>query len=109
MRLVSAVLALALLGAAPARADFIGDFFRYEANPEPPAGDCRALAASYGAENVWYGEYSGKKFKEWDNGSLPYGARGCFTSELECRVWQQRTITYAVGPIYVTRCVRGAP
>ena len=44
----------------------------------------------------------------WANGFLPYGARGCFTSEAACRVWQQRTITHAVGPIYFTRCVPGA-
>jgi hypothetical protein len=108
MRIIPAVLAISLLGATPARADFVGDFFRYEPTPVPPVGDCGALSAQYGAGSVWYGEYSGKRQKMWGNGFHPYGARGCFTSEAECRVWQQRSITHAVGPIYFTRCVPGA-
>lgn len=107
MRILSALLAVALLGVAPARADFVSDFFRVKPTPVPPAGDCRALSAQYGADGIWYGEFSGKKYKLFYDGFTPYGARGCFTSEAECRVWQQRSITHAVGPVYFTRCVPG--
>ena len=107
MRILPALLAVSLLGVAPARADFVGDFFRYKPTPVPPVGDCGALSARYGSQNIWYGEFSGKKHKPFNDGFLPYGARGCFTSEAECRVWQQRSITHAVGPIYITRCVPG--
>ncbi len=89
---------LGLAGSAAAQNPLV-DLFRYEPTPPPVAGSCPA---------AWYGQFSGRRFDNFTDAYLPFAARGCFDSELACRVWQQRAITYlARGPIYYTSCRRG--
>ena len=60
----------------------------------PPAGDCRAMAAS-GIKNIWYGEFSGRYedtlFR--DGYYYPISAQGCFVSEYECRRWTNQLLS----------------
>ncbi|MGQ7793796.1 hypothetical protein ACUN0C_15425 [Faunimonas sp. B44] len=110
MRALTGLAAVALvLGTSAAHADFLGDLFRYEPRVEPRAGDCAALAAAIGPGAVWYGRYAGKYLNTANDRHRAYSAEGCFASEAACRVWQQRSITYALGPIVVTSCRPGLP
>lgn len=111
MRAAAIVLSAVLAGATPhVRAAPFENFLENEEPRLPTAGDCSALAAELGPEATWYGEYSGKRFDAFNDKYYPFAASGCFESELACRVWQQRAITYAVdGPLYYTRCRQGAP
>jgi hypothetical protein len=115
MRIAAMTLGTALLlFAAPANAGpsdpvsgFVHSFFYYQAPPPPVGGDCNAIAAAVGPDQTWYGEFSGKRITEND-AVLPYAARGCFESEIACRIWQQRALTYAEGTMTYTSCRRGA-
>src|SRR5688500_14559914 len=94
----AALVLIAVLGVAgPAAAQNpLADLFRYEPTPPPVAASCPA---------AWYGQFSGRRFDNFTDAYLPFAARGCFDSELACRIWQQRAITYlARGPIYYTSC-----
>lgn len=103
------IASLALHGAAPATANPLAEFFRYERVTRPVAGECGAIAAEVGAASTWYGQYSGKRYDHFTDNSHPFSARGCFKSELACRIWQGRLMTYAEGgPVTVTRCRPGA-
>ena len=110
MRAWTGMAAVALLLATPAaQAAFLGDLFRYEPRIEPRAADCAALAARIGPGAVWYGRYAGKYLNTANDRHRAYSAEGCFASEAACRVWQQRSVTYALGPIVVTSCRQGLP
>jgi hypothetical protein len=92
---------LALNGAAAAEP--FSNFFDDEEPRPPVARDCDTVGAA-----GWHGEFSGKRYDTFNDKYYPYAARGCFDSELECRIWQQRAITYTIGgPIYYTRCGPG--
>ncbi len=104
-----AVLAMLPLAGTVAAAPF-EELFQYDRDRKPVSGDCRALSAAVGAEAVWYGEYSGKRYDDFNERLTPYYARGCFETEFACRVWQNQAMTYSErGPTYWTRCVLGAP
>lgn len=51
------------------------------------AGDCRALAASVGPQNVWFSRFSGSKPNPWDTGLWPAWGNGCFKTQAECKRW----------------------
>ena len=114
MRLPAAILAavISLPGAAAAHDPVTGTlhsfFGGYRAPPPPVAGDCDAIAAALGPEATWYGTFGGKRLQA-NNKYNAYGTAGCFESEIDCRVWQQRAITYASGPVQFTSCRPGAP
>ena len=97
MRRAALVLIAVFAFAGPAAAQNpLSDFFRYKPSPPPVAGSCPA---------AWRGEFSGKRFDNFTDKYHPFAARGCFDSEIACRIWQQRAITYlARGPIYYTSC-----
>ncbi|HWT29993.1 MAG TPA: hypothetical protein VN240_03095 [Propylenella sp.] len=97
MRRAALVMIAVLACAAPAAAqDPITDFFRYKPSPAPVAGDCPA---------AWYGEFSGQRYDTFAETYRPFAARGCFETELACRIWQQQAITHLDrGPLYYTRC-----
>ncbi len=112
----SALLLIALFiagtGAAQARDPVTGlvhSFFGgYREPPYPAAGDCREIAAAIGPEATWFGSFSGNRevtYREYQ----PFGAQGCFPSEVHCRIWQHRAMNYAHGPVVVTSCRRGVP
>jgi hypothetical protein len=110
MRFVSIALGAALLlMAAPAAADpvsgFIDNFFHYQEPPPPVGGDCAAIAAAIGPEQTWRGEFSGRRLGYYTR-SVPYAARGCFESEVACRIWQQQALNYAEGRLTYMSCRR---
>ncbi|MCA1298402.1 hypothetical protein [Stappia indica] len=47
--------------------------------------DCRAMAAQYGADNIWRGLVGGRK--QVDFKTRPYSREGCFQTEAECRAF----------------------
>ncbi len=51
------------------------------------AGDCRALAAEIGPQNVWFSRFSGSKPNPWDTGLWPAWGNGCFKTQAECKRW----------------------
>ena len=114
MRVPAVILATLLASAAPAAAldpvtGTLHSFFGgYRPAPPPQGGDCAAIAAAIGPEATWYGTFSGKRYGPNERYNA-YGAEGCFDSERECRIWQQRAINYAFGPIQFTSCRPGAP
>ena len=97
MRCASLVMIALLALAAPAAAQNpLVDLFRYEPVPPPVDGACPA---------AWRGVFSGQRFDDFTDKYLPFSARGCFDSEIACRIWQHRAITYlSRGPIYHTSC-----
>ena len=113
MRRIAIVFAafLAWAGAAEARDPVTGTlhsfFGGYRAPPPPLNGNCDAVAAAVGPESVWVGTFSGKRLAV-NNRYNAYGAQACFDSEVACRIWQQRAINYASGPIQFTSCRPGA-
>lgn len=114
MRLGALIVAafLALGGPAAAQDPITGalhSFFGgYRSPPPPVGGDCAAIAAAIGPEAAWFGRFYGKRLAVNDN-FQPYGARGCFESEIACRIWQQRALNYAFGPFQVMSCRPGIP
>ena len=75
---------------------------------KPPAGDCRSLAARYGAGNVWMGRYSGFMSLENMGKEIPFANQGCFASEAACRRWQNENMTFTRGgSLRYTSCKRG--
>jgi hypothetical protein len=103
---------LTITTAGPAMSDPYSDpfyeFFHYEEAPLPVGGDCGAIAAAIGAEATWYGEFSGKRWDIYFDKLYPFAARGCFESELACRIWQHQALTYiGGGPMYYTSCRLG--
>jgi hypothetical protein len=82
--------------------------FDYQKPTPPVAGNCAEIAAAIGPEATWHGEFSGNRYDNTTDHYFPFGASGCFESELACRVWQNDAITYiGQGQIYYTRCRRG--
>ena len=70
----------------------------------PPAGDCRAMAAS-GAKNIWYGQFSGRyEDPVFDERVYPLSARGCFPSEYLCRRWLNQLLTVSGGYSALMSC-----
>jgi hypothetical protein len=102
---------LAWTGSALARdpvTGLIDSFFHYPGQPPPQAGNCGAIAAKIGAENTWYGLYGGKR---WQRNSHTgwFSAEGCFTSELQCQIWQQQALSFASDVVMTMSCQRGVP
>ena len=106
MRIVPIValsLALGVLPTAPTLA------LTYDGGP-PPGGDCNEIAARIGADATWYGEFSGNYHDSFREMYFPVSARGCFTSEYECRRWQNEAMSFAgQGGMLYARCRQGAP
>jgi hypothetical protein len=52
------------------------------------------------------GQYSGRRTNNmWFHPRIePYGARGCFLSEADCRRWLHENASYAGEPIGVMSC-----
>lgn len=115
MHLVAAILAAFVLFAGPAAArdpltGTLHSFFGgYRPAPPPLGGDCAAVAAAVGPESTWLGTFSGRRRVLSGNSYNAYWAQGCFDREVDCRVWQQRALNYADGPVQFTSCRRGAP
>ena len=108
MRLfVAAILAaVGMSGPAFARDPITGlveSFFNYEAPRPPPVGNCAAIATEIGAGSTWFGEFSGERWMHNDRFE-PFASRGCFDSEIACRIWQQQALTYADGAISYMSC-----
>ena len=77
---------------------------------KPPAGNCGSLVARNGAENVWFGRYSGFLSLEVKGREVPFSNQGCFASEASCRRWQNENMTFTRGgSMRYTSCERGAP
>lgn len=106
-------LAIAILTALPmclsqAQAQPFENFFDYEEPRPPVGGDCGEISAAIGREATWYGQFAGNRFDIFNDRYYPYSAQGCFDSEIACRIWQNRAITYLVdGAIVATSCRRG--
>lgn len=95
-RFFLSVLVVANVGGTAAAQPF-QDFFRYEEPRMPVAGDCAGAA--------WYGEFAGKRFDNFRDIYEPVSARGCFDSEIECRIFHQQAITYlGRGPMIYATC-----
>lgn len=112
MRVAATALgAVLLLFASPVAADPVTglfySFFNYEDSPPPVGGDCDAIAAAIGPDQTWYGEFSGRRLGYYHR-SQPYGARGCFESEIACRIWQQQALSYAEGTLTYMSCRQGS-
>jgi len=110
MRLsVLAMSAVVCLAGPSAQAQPFENLSDYREPRKPASGDCEQIAAAIGVDATWRGEFSGKHYDDFNDQNYPFGVRGCFDSELACRIWQQRAITYAGrGGINVTSCRRGA-
>lgn len=101
----------ALLAAAPlfgASVDGASAFV--SRNDKPPAGDCRALVARHGADQVWFGRYSGFMGLDDRAREVPISNQGCFPSEGACRLWQNENMTFTRGgSLGYTSCEPGVP
>jgi hypothetical protein len=110
MRVAALTFSAALLLASPAAADPISglfyNFFNYQEPPPPVAGDCGVIAAALGPDQTWYGEFSGRRYGTHER-SLAYTTRGCFESEIDCRIWQQQALNYAYGRLTYMSCRQG--
>ena len=112
MRIAVLVFSVALMSAANfAAADpitgLVDSFFHYREPAPPMSGDCASISAAIGPQNTWYGEFSGRylgRFERYQS----YSARGCFDSEIACRIWQHQALTYASGPVLYMTCRRGS-
>jgi hypothetical protein len=82
-------------------------FGGYRPASPPVSGNCEAVVAAIGPEAIWVGTFSGKRLQANDRYNA-YGAKACFETEIDCRIWQQRAITYALGPVQFTSCRPGA-
>lgn len=104
---------IALLAAAalPLAALIVDPAVAYTSRADkPPAGDCHELVARYGADNVWFGLYSGFLSLEFKSRELPFSNLGCFTSEAACRLWQNENMNFSRGGSYrYSTCQRGVP
>ena len=79
-------------------------------NDKPPAGDCRALVARYGAGDIWFGRYSGFMGLDEKAREVPFWNQGCFATEAACRLWQNQNMTFTRGgSLGYTSCTRGVP
>jgi hypothetical protein len=113
MRLLAAVVLTLLSLSAPAAArdpvtGLVHSFFGgYRPPPYPAGGDCAAIAAAIGPQATWFGTFSGKRIEREESNA--FGAEGCFPSEIECRIWQQRAINYASAAVQFTSCRPGVP
>jgi hypothetical protein len=99
---------LVAAGCGSSSADALYGLFDYD-RAEPPIGeDCGAVASAIGPDSTWHGEFSGKRYDDFADRYYPFAARGCFDSEIACRIWQNQAVTYiGQGPIYYTTCRRG--
>ena len=73
------------------------------AYPPPLVPSCTEVMARYGTQAIWVGVYSGR-YRTLGLNSAPYGARGCFFSEAECRRWLHQNMTFAGEPMLVMSC-----
>ncbi len=71
------------------------------------AGDCRALAAAIGPENVWFSRFSGSKPNPWDTGLWPAWGNGCFKTQAECKRWLYNVQSEWPQLMDFTFCQRG--
>jgi hypothetical protein len=95
-KIMASALVLAAL-VAPAQAQFFGLFDYYQEPRIPPTGDCNV--------NPWYGEFAGSRYNTYTDSYSPTSARGCFSTEAECRLWQNEAIsTLYRGPLYYATC-----
>jgi len=102
----AALIVAALTGASPGPA--LAFFFDYQAPRPPVGGDCAAISAEIGPQATWYGEFAGNWYDDFTDHRYPFSARGCFTSEYDCRVWQNEAVTYTGrGGIVYMRCRQG--
>ena len=77
---------------------------------KPPAGDCRSLVARYGADQVWFGRYSGFQGIDDKAREVPFSNQGCFATEAACRLWQNQNMSFTRGgSLRYTSCVQGVP
>ncbi len=107
-RFIVLVLIVIAASIAPAAADPLYGLFRYDKPRPPVAGDCGAIAAAVGGEATWYGEFAGKRYDDFADRYHPFSARGCFESEVACRIWTNQAITYlGRGPMVYATCRRG--
>ena len=75
---------------------------------KPQAGDCRALADRYGADQVWFGRYSGFLGLDDKAREVPFSNQGCFASEAACRRWQNENMTFTRGgSLRYSSCTQG--
>jgi hypothetical protein len=101
-RIIALVLLVVAAIASPAAADPLYDFFHYEEPRPPVSGDCGAAG-----EGIWYGEFAGKRYDNFRDQYEPFSARGCFESELACRIWTNQAVTYlGRGPMIYATCRR---
>ena len=76
---------------------------------KPPAGDCAVLVSKYGADNVWFGRYSGFMWRDVKR-EVPFANQGCFSSEAACRVWINENMTFTEGGSFrYATCEREVP
>jgi hypothetical protein len=90
MRLsVLAASVVACLAGPATMAQPFEDLFDYQEPRRPRGGDCEQIAAAIGADATWRGDFSGRRWEDFNEQSYPFGLQGCFESELACRIWQQ--------------------
>ena len=95
-RLIISALILAGVGCS-ALAQPFQDFFHYQEPRMPVGGDC--------AGATWYGEFAGNRYDNFRDQYEPVSARGCFDSEMACRIFNQQAITYlGRGPMLYATC-----
>jgi hypothetical protein len=105
---VLALSAVACLAGPATMAQPFENLFDYQEPRRPRGGDCDQIAAAIGADATWHGDFSGKRWEDFNEQSYPFGLQGCFESELACRIWQQQAMTYAGrGGVNATSCRRG--
>ncbi|HEX2256411.1 MAG TPA: hypothetical protein VHG92_06870 [Afifellaceae bacterium] len=69
----------------------------------PPVPHCADVIARHGDRGIWVGDYTGR-YNTHSLGTAPYGARGCFQSEAECRRWLHQNMSFAGSPMMVMSC-----
>jgi hypothetical protein len=107
---VALALGMTLYGtAAPTQAEEQGLSAQPVAYARPLAPDCRAMAARFGPQGLWFGAISGRRFDVFGDRSYPYYAEGCFRTEYACRRWLHENLTFMQGSLYWMRCQPGVP
>ncbi len=101
-RAAAVVLALALaFGAAPVGATGSGPL-----KPRPTPLECKAAAAEFGAANLWWGHFAGRRetLFEMFNTTSKWA---CFRTETDCRNWLYWMNSEWQDWQWVSRCDKG--
>jgi len=101
---LSAVLALAISAAVPVGA--LAANAPPPIKPRPTPLECKAAAAEFGAANLWWGQFAGRRETLFDMFNTT-SQWACFRTETDCRNWLYWVNSEWQDWQWVSRCNKG--